>query len=540
MSIPVFAPRRTHPLDSGSHVDAPAKTPLDRGREAAALTLFAASLYAGLALASFRGDPLSADLQGGDWVGPVGASFARGAASLLGLVAWGVPFELALFAAPLLRRRPSIANVARFAGDVLVACIVSALLHIAFSQATVFGAMPIGGSFGELFGEVLRSLFSTLGSYIIGLTMIGLILIGRASFSFISWFEKAGRGTGAAASKAKEGARAVAGAWAQARDLERERAEVTRRASEPRIDATGTDQAIIAALSYDEGDVPSPLPLKIAAGSGFPIDTPSPTLLPKVALSGVGEGLDGTKVKWPAESGAAPKRRSRKRDKEKAEGAEPGSAGASSEASPKASALAEAKAPAGAAAGGDPDDEPQAIEAASPPAVDLADNDDAVPQPKRKARATEGPTIIDTSGEMAAKKAPKMVPVPLVSQPAFQLPSTDMLEPPPATVLEIDHELLRKNAKLLEKTLNDYGVQGKVEEIHPGPHGHDVRSLARSGDQGLEGRCAGRRSRARALAQGAHRRAHPRQEPHRVRDPQRAARAGDPARARRGSALRRA
>ena len=118
--------------------------------EAAALTLFAASLYAGLALASFRGDPLSADLQGGDWVGPVGASFARGAASLLGLVAWGVPFELALFAAPLLRRRPSIANVARFAGDVLVACIVSALLHIAFSQATVFGAMPIGGSFGEL------------------------------------------------------------------------------------------------------------------------------------------------------------------------------------------------------------------------------------------------------------------------------------------------------------------------------------------------------------------------------------------------------
>ena len=71
--------------------------------------------------------------------------------------------------------------------------------------------------------------------------MIGLILIGRASFSFISWFEKAGRGTGAAASKAKEGARAVAGAWAQARDLERERAEVTRRASEPRIDATGTE-----------------------------------------------------------------------------------------------------------------------------------------------------------------------------------------------------------------------------------------------------------------------------------------------------------
>ena len=40
----------------------------------------------------------------------------------------------------------------------------------------------IGGSVGELFGEVMRALFSTIGSYIIGLTVVGLILIGRAAF----------------------------------------------------------------------------------------------------------------------------------------------------------------------------------------------------------------------------------------------------------------------------------------------------------------------------------------------------------------------
>src|SRR2546426_894482 len=128
MPIPVFAPRR--PLTSDSLTSFPeegtslglrpqGRTTLDRGREAAALLLFAASLYAGLALASFRGDPANPDVQGGDWVGPVGASFAHGAASLLGIVAWSIPIELALFAAPLMRRRPSIANIARLGGDVL-------------------------------------------------------------------------------------------------------------------------------------------------------------------------------------------------------------------------------------------------------------------------------------------------------------------------------------------------------------------------------------------------------------------------------------
>src|SRR2546421_10246846 len=142
MPISVFAPRRAAAGLVSSSIEEP-KTTLDRGREAAALSLLAASMYLTLALASFRADPAEAGVAGSDWVGPVGAYLAHAAVGLLGVVAWGVPIELALFAAPLLRRRASIANVARLAGDVLVACIVSALLHIAFAQATVFGAMPI-------------------------------------------------------------------------------------------------------------------------------------------------------------------------------------------------------------------------------------------------------------------------------------------------------------------------------------------------------------------------------------------------------------
>ncbi len=406
MPISVFAPRR--PLASlASFPPVPeGKTPLDRGREAASLTLIATAVYATLALASFRGDPALPDVQGSDWVGPVGAYLAHGTVGLLGLVAWGVPIELALFAAPLLRRRASIANVARMGGDVLVACIVSALLHIAVPQATAFGAMPIGGTFGELFGEVLRSLFSTIGSYIIGLTIIGLILIGRASFSFIDWVERAGRGTGAAAAKAKQGALAVADAWAQARDIERERSEKQRVAAEPRIDSGTHDQAIIAALSDSDDDSPEAPPafsLQIADTPESPAAT-TPTPTPKRAPKEPRTTATTTTTPTPIPT------------LEKIEVPE------------------EAPAPA----------------------------------PKRRAPKAEGPTIVDTSGEMATLKATKPAPGPAPAA-LFRLPSTQVLEPPTATVLEIDRELLRRNAKLLEKTLSDYGVQGIVEEIHPGP-----------------------------------------------------------------------
>jgi S-DNA-T family DNA segregation ATPase FtsK/SpoIIIE len=378
------------------------------------------------------------ELHGADWVGPVGATFAYGAVSFLGIVAWGIPLELALFAAPLLKRRASIANVARLAGDVLVACIASALVHIALPHATVFGAMAVGGTFGELFGEVLRSLFSTIGSYIIGLTIVGLVLIGRASFSFITWMERAGRGTGAAAAKAKSGARAVAGAWATARTLERERAERRRELEEPRIDAGGNDEAIIAALSEDDTDGVSPPPVKVAAGSSVAVDATT-TKGRRRARGSVGVAGTGN----PAEADG---------------GGESGRDGAS--------ALV-ASANTGPSANTSTSTAPDDASAGEGLALGEDGAAEKAPGKKRAPNPNKGPTIVDTSGEMATHKGPKASAASV--SPTFHLPDTKLLEPPAATIVEIDRELLRKNAKLLEKTLNDYGVQGLVEEIHPGP-----------------------------------------------------------------------
>jgi S-DNA-T family DNA segregation ATPase FtsK/SpoIIIE len=437
--VALFTPRRSAANGSALAEMGEPKTPLDRGREAAALTLFAGAVYATLALLSFRADPMHPEVHGADWVGPVGAAMAYGATSFLGVVAWGIPLELALFAAPLLRRRASIANVARLAGDVLVACIASALVHIALPRATVFGAMAVGGTFGELFGEVLRSLFSTLGSYIIGLTIVGLVLIGRASFSFIAWVERAGRGTGVAAAKARSGARAVAGAWATARNLERERAELRRQAEEPRIDAGGNDDAIIAALSDDDAEGPSPPPVKVALSNG-------PSAIADTVEAPKGRRR-GSSPKNASANDAVPAGADKSAH---AAATSPANAGASPSAA--ANTVGNAETDDTDPAGGEPADDASAV---SPVATG-----------KRRA-PVKGPTIVDTSGEMATHKSPK----PAVNHvsPTFHLPPTNLLDPPAGTVLEIDRELLRRNAKLLEKTLNDYGVQGLVEEIHPGP-----------------------------------------------------------------------
>src|SRR4051812_17164068 len=189
MPFPLFAPRRVQPAGGPGEVPSTAvpkggavpRSAHGYAREAAALVLLASALFTALALASFRGDPMRPEITGADWVGPVGALVARAGAETIGLAAWFFPIELGLLAAPLLDGKPSIAGVARIAGDIVVVIILAALAHVAFPQLTSFGAMPLGGSVGELFGEVLRTLFSTLGSYIIGLTIVGLILIGRAA-----------------------------------------------------------------------------------------------------------------------------------------------------------------------------------------------------------------------------------------------------------------------------------------------------------------------------------------------------------------------
>lgn len=51
----------------------------------------------------------------------------------------------------------------------------------------------------------------------------------------------------------------------------------------------------------------------------------------------------------------------------------------------------------------------------------------------------------------------------------YQLPQLSFLDSESQEIIKIDEESLKLNSKLLEKKLLDYGVEGRITEIHPGP-----------------------------------------------------------------------
>ena len=51
----------------------------------------------------------------------------------------------------------------------------------------------------------------------------------------------------------------------------------------------------------------------------------------------------------------------------------------------------------------------------------------------------------------------------------YELPSLTLLDTPPLEHAKIDEEALKRSASLLEQKLADFGVEGKVVEVQPGP-----------------------------------------------------------------------
>ncbi len=568
MAFPLFAPRRAQtaggPPDDAEALAregspprkaaaiAPKRAVHSYAREAAALVLLASALYTVLALTSFRGDPLRPEIVGGDWVGPVGATCAGALVETIGLAAWFIPIELCLLATPLLNGKPSIAGITRFAGDLVVLIILAALGHVAFPHATAFGAMLIGGSVGELFGEVLRALFSTIGSYIIGLTVVGLILVGRATFSFIEWVKKAERAFIALCERVSAWTRALVAAWSTAREIDREKAkdDAQRRATEPKIAKVSGTDAIIAALTEEElesaasrdsgvevaiapsshepggrlpflGDpgglgafklsAPSsvapiapiapepPSPTKVSAA---PAPSPSP-IIHRTPIAQIHE----PKIAAPAEpviaepadaviDPLAGKRRGKRavaaveapppaivvhHDEEAKRPSVPSvlpmDDGSAPSPLPVVAAAARVAAPVesaeilGETAGAIVDEEPRTP---SPIMPVVSPRPGKVGPPPRKmvpreikAATPAAPQVVEADPD--AKPAPvKVKMVPAVGQ-GFRLPHFDMLDAPAADKVPIDEEQLKLTAQMLEKTLSDYGVSGRVEEIHPGP-----------------------------------------------------------------------
>ncbi|MBI5538075.1 MAG: DNA translocase FtsK [Deltaproteobacteria bacterium] len=441
MSVPLFATRRIAgnlPCEvAAARTAEPEKAAFRRGREAAALLLIASAVYVALALSSFSKNPDMPEIQGANWVGPVGASIAGFLVSAIGVVAWAAPVELVVMALPLFRNRPSIASVARIGGDLVVIFILAALAHVSMPDAHAFGAMTAAGLVGELFGELMRSLFSTVGSYIIGLTAVGLILIARASFSFIALARRASSGTGVAAHTAAAGLRSIGQAWSAARDLERRRADQDG-VSIP-IDTSRADRAILAAIDEDVSTARKQAESKVSQDElaiSLASSDDTPDAAPDLEVASAGD--------------RAPK------DKRRA-------LGPHDEVEPEAESEDAAQVVAAAVT--------DTVEAEEDAAVPGDGEDAEPPKVRKRARKPSGPTIVDTSDASVVEKASN-ARVPVAAASTFQLPAFELLEEGKNERLVVDDEMqaqLNDNARQLVTTLSHYGVSGQVREILPGP-----------------------------------------------------------------------
>lgn len=439
MATPLSAVRRDWSARAPEEVTAassqPEKRVFRRDREAAALLLIAGSVYVALAIASFSRDPSNIEISGPNWVGPVGTTIANFLVGTVGVSACLAPVELLLMALPLLRDRPSVASIARIGGDVLVIIILSALTHVCAPEARAFGAMSASGVVGELFGEVMRSLFSVIGSYIIGFTAIGLILIARASFSFISFARRAGRGTEFAAERTLGGMKTLRDAWIAARGVERSRADQAGSSAATPAEVTCAEPTIIAAINQDlstaRSDAEAAAATAVQALADIGPDDPTPDRAPTALVV-----LDGCEVR-----------------------AEP--SGAQS----RPAELVDGPAVVALAADGD-----DRIETP----LDSEDGDQGhgvAAASNRSKRKRTSPRIIDTSQALLVEKAAtNRVPTPEAC--VYELPTFDLLDEGTAERLVIDDDLqkqLNDNATLLVTTLAHYGVSGLVREIQPGP-----------------------------------------------------------------------
>lgn len=443
MGVRLFSPRNA--LEA--NLPAPAERDRPKGQqfhgrllEAGALLLFFAAAFLALSLASYRIDPFDPTQGGSNLAGATGAAIAATLVQGFGVVAWLLPLDLALLGAPLFRARVPDNLGYRIAADVLVGVVLSALVQVSAPELTSFGSASAAGNVGMLFGELSREAFSTLGSFLVGMTCVGLILIGRSSFSFIEWCQRTSDWSALLVQRLVALLAHVHGAWVKARALRRADRDALTQREAPRIEMHDKDEAILMHLEEDESD-------------WIPLDmTGEPPLAVSESLrAGLADRAALSSLQEEILTGAAPRVAEKKSENETSARREGGKDSQASARAPRASEKPKAKAK----------KEPE-------PELEPESDEDEAEEEAAEADADPGePKIVATNPAAEVKKAKGADKA--QKRGEFRLPASTLFESPSAEVPEIDRAKILEHATQLEKTLGDYDVSGKVVEIHPGP-----------------------------------------------------------------------
>jgi S-DNA-T family DNA segregation ATPase FtsK/SpoIIIE len=198
------------------------------------------TVLSALSLASY------APATGDNWIGVVGHGLGNLLTMGFGVAAWVIPLELSLFTLRLFARKPSSLGAANLAATIVILVVGCALVHLGLPELRVFGDQLPGGMLGEVFGELLRSLFGLVGAFVVGVALLLMTLVLRTQISVTS-ITYAGlsalwRRCLASLRAASDGLGAVTEAWREAKELERKEREKAAKKNEPRVVARGDDE----------------------------------------------------------------------------------------------------------------------------------------------------------------------------------------------------------------------------------------------------------------------------------------------------------
>ena len=454
-------------------------------REIVAVLLLAAALVSGIAL--FSWDPASAH----NLIGRAGAWLARHLFGIFGIGAFVLPVSLFLGFLGLVRPEGKQPGLVVSAAWLAVLAGLAIFVELVAPSALFYGARP-AGELGGAAADLLRRVFSTVGSAILVLAGLAVALVVAAG---VKW-SRIALVAGAAARKL--GALIVAFVRAQIEQHRLEREE--RLAEEAAAEAEArAEQQALAAAAFDAalGDLEADIAEAKARKKGRRKDEP-----------GLEADLDG-RVPLPAAeeprpevviAPAAPpppeKQAEKPLEKPKKERKKPRS---EAEEAPLVPAVPLIPADPAWASGPVPVPTGKPVELAAPvaeaaPAPVVEDFAPAIvaapahvqapaePEPAEDPAANLPPAAVNAlvkAGKLQPViDLPKAPPKPKKDSPFELIASEDGFSLPPLALLqggheeakpEIDEALLHSTAEKLRQKLADFGIQGHVERIRPGP-----------------------------------------------------------------------
>ena len=408
----------------------PRGTRQNRRREISGILLLAGGLFATMSLVSMQvgGDPL---------MGPGGGAVASGLYSLFGLCAYLVIGAASVAAVRCFRARPLVDGLREGAGSLLLLCAIAVLLHLPFAGSDVALHGP-GGLFGQWLGEVGASIIGAVGAALAATTMlvVGVLLVTEISLEqamvVIAW----------AARQARRGL--VAGALAAWR---------TARAAFPEKDDAGErhrDREVVSEAEDEHEEIAIVEPVRASANDSESELEPdretdsAPVRIESQESEAIRVGAPRTVADDVAEERAAM------------------AAIVAEVAAVERFAVDEAEV----------EDEPAVVTAAAPviapaipPDAPIIVESASLARMRLSEAAADDEAVEKTPEEKVGEKMGFI----RLSEGAFQLPTTDLLEyiPPPAH--DFDKQQLYEMAERLEQAMSNYGVRGKVKEIHMGP-----------------------------------------------------------------------